>query len=226
MDLINDTPLSLPNDRHSAPDSLASRRRPSRQPTADDLVSARAILNGAPIGARPVDVALYFAALEDRNTRGHFFNAQWPADYALNPIIAEFQSVVGAMPGRPASLDLVGWSAAFVNWCLQRAGYRGTQCGDAASFRSLMVADALPMRGDIAVFGDVDASGRLMNTGHVGFWLQDYGDTIQVVAANHRHDRGDRVSQAPVSRVRIDPRGRISRLLLGVVPVAAMQQIT
>ncbi len=224
MDFTNLDTTAPSNERTADSGSAFRHRRLRRSPSALELQTSRAIINNAPVRQSPIDIALYFAGLQQRNERDYCFNAEWPVDYGPNPIIREFQSLVDSAGRNCGSLDLVGWSAAFVNWCLDRSGLQGTRSPESQSFRTWIVPRSIPAPGDIAVFADIDDKGRQMVSGQVAFWMADFGTTIQVVAANHRHNARARISEMPVARVRIDPQGRINRNLLGTVPIAALQQ--
>lgn len=211
-------------DRAPGGSAVASLRRSRRSPSLLAVQTSQALINAAPVRKMPIDVALYFAGLAEQNETGCCFNAQWPVDLGPNPLLCEFESVVPPNSRLGPRVDLVGWSAAFVNWCLARSGLQGTTSADSQSFRRWISPRAIPAYGDIAVFADVDSQGRQMVSGQVAFWMADFGNTVQIVAANHRHNAPARISQMPVARVRIDPQGRINRILLGVVPIAALQQ--
>lgn len=95
---------------------------------------------------------------------------------------------VGAIFGR-SSL----WCARFMNYVLQRAGYRGTGSDLARSFLSYGTRIGGPRIGAIAVFG------RGPRSGHVGIVsaIAANGDPI-IISGNHGH----RVAEAPYPRAR------------------------
>ncbi len=96
-----------------------------------------------------------------------------------NTRISEYLTGVGANPS-----DETPWCAAFANWCLAKAGIRGTGKPNARSFLVIgdpvNLADARP--GDIVVFWRGDPKGW---TGHVAFfWALHDADTIEVLGGN------------------------------------------
>jgi uncharacterized protein (TIGR02594 family) len=95
-----------------------------------------------------------------------------------------------------ATTDEVPWCASFVNWCLKKADYLGTQSAAAASFRTWGVACEL-QPGAVVVFGksDPDAVG----TGHVGFVDHFDEDWVWVLGGNQNN--AVNVAKRPRKRV-------------------------
>lgn len=60
-----------------------------------------------------------------------------------------------------ASADSVAWCAAFANWCLHKAGFKGTNSAAALSFRSYGVPLDKPKYGCIVVFDHGDGHGHV-----------------------------------------------------------------
>jgi uncharacterized protein (TIGR02594 family) len=117
--------------------------------------------------------------------------SQW-ADPGENPRILRYfeEAVASWFTEDDRSGDETDWCAAFVNWCLEQAGYDGTQHPGARSFfwpsRKFVKIDR-PAFGSIVVFRDApfgDAEWRV-GSGHVGFVLKDLGNgRIRVLGGN------------------------------------------
>ncbi|MGO8182598.1 CHAP domain-containing protein [Rhizobium leguminosarum] len=149
----------------------------------------RKILNRAPRGQPPIEVASYFVEAVPPK-----YQMAWPEPnpahptYA-NPVILAFFLKTHTVPAG----DTTPWCAAFVNWCLWRSGYPQTGKANAISFLNwgmpvwqlkdgVMPAGA--RAGDIAVF----RSQRSPAHGHVAFFVgisEDLDRRIDVLGGNH-----------------------------------------
>jgi hypothetical protein len=118
----------------------------SQPPSAEERAAANAIINTAPSGPHPFDVAKYFLT----DAVSPEYRTQWPSDDAWNPVIFKFFSATG----RNVSNDMVPWCAAFVNWCIVRSGRIGSGSALATSFAdaSKFAFTAQPRPGDLVVF--------------------------------------------------------------------------
>ena len=89
--------------------------------------------------------------------------------------------------------DDVDWCAAFVNYCLETAGYRGTGHPGARSFywnkgpHFVVIPEA--QKGCIAVFRDAPFTDPdwLTGTGHVGFVVGSSATTLDLLGGNQGH---------------------------------------
>lgn len=90
-----------------------------------------------------------------------------------------------------ATDDETPWCSAFVNWCLQQAGYPGTRNAMARSFLDYPQVLAQPQPGCIVVFRRGNPP-----SGHVAFVDEVDGLTLCVLGGN----QGDKVSRATYSR--------------------------
>ena len=97
-----------------------------------------------------------------------------------NPRIAEYLKAVN-LPGA----DSIPHCAAFVNWCLGKAGTPGTRSGLARSFLNWGFELAEPRLGCIVVL----KRGVSSQLGHVGFYMDENHGFIKLLGAN----QGDRV---------------------------------
>lgn len=101
-------------------------------PPANDKTWIRAhdILSKAPTKETPLKVAEYFkAAVPDEYQRA------WPEPNASNPTLANPVIVLFFVATRTAPAgDTTPWCAAFVNWCLNRAGLEGSKSAASQSF--------------------------------------------------------------------------------------------
>jgi uncharacterized protein (TIGR02594 family) len=110
-----------------------------------------------------------------------------------NPNIAAYLASVG-LSGYG---DETPWCSAFVNWCMEQAGIRGTRRANA---RSWMTWDALPLGqpafGCVTVFWrDSPRSWK----GHVAFYAGSEGSSLLVLGGN----QSNAVSIAPYPRRRV-----------------------
>ncbi len=96
-----------------------------------------------------------------------------------------------------ASDDETPWCAAFVNWCLEVTGQRGTRSATARSFLKwgdeIELTDAKP--GDVAVF----SRGNSPWQGHVAFFLQQSNGRLEVLGGN----QGDAVTVATYPKAKL-----------------------
>lgn len=84
--------------------------------------------------------------------------------------------------GWPYNVATTPWCAAFANAILIEAGYKGTGSFMARSFLNWGKAVSSPRKGDIVVF-----SRGKPPSGHVAFYMKDYGrDHILVLGGNQR----------------------------------------
>ncbi|MDJ0597684.1 MAG: TIGR02594 family protein [Crocosphaera sp.] len=101
-------------------------------------------------------------------------------DPGENPRIVEYlQSTTLGEPD--ASSDETPWCSGFVNWCVEKAGYAGTDSAWAKSWLNWGQPIEQPKRGCIVVFDrqSPDSSG-----GHVGFYAGEDGDKVIVFGGN------------------------------------------
>jgi uncharacterized protein (TIGR02594 family) len=141
-------------------------------PASDDSwKEAHAILDRAPTNVTPFAIANYF--IDSVPTK---YQQAWPeldpkhCTYA-NPVIVMFFLATASTPQG----DQTAWCSAFVNWCLDRSGIKGTGNAGSQSFgawgREIWSASNGPLptsahAGDIAVFQDLAQPQR----GHVCFF--------------------------------------------------------
>lgn len=78
-----------------------------------------------------------------------------------------------------ATSDDVPWCSAFVSWCVERAGLRGTRSAAARSWLDWGTAVDLPQEGDIVILRRGNPP-----SGHVGFFVKSAGDIIYVLGGN------------------------------------------
>lgn len=76
--------------------------------------------------------------------------------------------------------DSVPWCAAFMNWCLQQAGGKGTRSAMARSFLAWGKKVTIPKPGDVVVF----KRGTDGISGHVAFFVSATERSIKVIGGN------------------------------------------
>lgn len=77
--------------------------------------------------------------------------------------------------------DETAWCAAFVNWCLVKAGKPQTGSLAARSFLSYGVSTKNPQLGDLAVFWRGQKNGA---EGHVAFYISETQNYVYVLGGN------------------------------------------
>ncbi len=104
---------------------------------------------------------------------------------AENPrIVGYLQSTTLRPPDN--SKDETLWCSAFVNWCIERAGYEGTDSALARSWLTWGNEISTPERGCIAVL-ERDQDPRC---GHVGFYLDENQQRIALLGGNQSNAVG------------------------------------
>ncbi len=108
---------------------------------------------------------------------------EYPGD-GDNPRIIEYlQSTTLEAPMQHN--DETAWCSAFVNWCMERAGYEGTDSAWAKSWLNWGKAIQKPQRGCVVVF-------TRQGGGHVGFYMGETQTAINVLGGN----QSDEVNQS------------------------------
>ena len=98
------------------------------------------------------------------------------AGAADNPRILEFLNSTNLRPS-DRSHDETAWCSAFVNWCVEKAGYEGTDSAWARSWLTWGKSLSSPRRGCITVF-------TRNSGGHVGFYIGKTSSGIKVLGGN------------------------------------------
>jgi uncharacterized protein (TIGR02594 family) len=116
---------------------------------------------------------------------------EYPGDRD-NPRIVEYLKSTNL--GAPYnSNDETYWCSAFVNWCIERSGYEGTDSAWARSWLNWGQKVETPRRGCVVVFS------REANSGHVAFYVGETPTEIQVLGGNQSDEVN--TSNYPKSRV-------------------------
>ena len=85
--------------------------------------------------------------------------------------------------------DETPWCAAFMNWCVEKAGYEGTNTAWALSWAE-WGQEATNRRGRIAVFERYVMEGGVKKTyGHVGFYLGQTDDDQVIVLGGNQNNK-------------------------------------
>ncbi len=95
-----------------------------------------------------------------------------------NPRIVQYSTDIG---NTWVKTDEVHWCSEFVNWCLLKAGIKGTNSAVARSFLTWGVETKTPQVGDIVVLWR-DPKGS--NNGHVGFYIGETTTQIRILGGN------------------------------------------
>lgn len=92
--------------------------------------------------------------------------------------------------------DETAWCAAFVNWCLKKAGLQHTGSLAARSFLSYGVSTKKPLPGDLVVLWRITKNSSY---GHVGFFVREKDDIIYILGGN----QGDQVNISMYSKTQL-----------------------
>ena len=98
-----------------------------------------------------------------------------------NPRVLEYLQSTTNLSRSSVSKDETPWCSAFVNWCLQQAGYERTRNALARSWLVWGQAIETPRRGCIVVFQ------REKKFGHVGFYLEETETHVRVLGGNQQN---------------------------------------
>jgi uncharacterized protein (TIGR02594 family) len=98
-----------------------------------------------------------------------------------NPRVLEYLQATTNLGRSATSRDETPWCSAFVNWCLEQAGYERTRNALARSWLSWGQAIPTPRRGCIVIFQ------REKKFGHVGFYLEENETQIKVLGGNQQN---------------------------------------
>ncbi len=110
---------------------------------------------------------------------------------ADNPRVVEYLHSTNL--GTPSwNEDETPWCSAFVNWCVEKSGYEGTDSAWAKSWLTWGKPVKKPVVGCIAVF--TRESG-----GHVGFYMGETKTKVRVLGGN----QSDEVNESPQDKSRL-----------------------
>lgn len=98
-----------------------------------------------------------------------------------NPRVLEYLQSTTNLGRSATSRDETPWCSAFVNWCLEQAGYDRTRNALARSWLGWGQAIQTPRRGCIVIFQ------REKKFGHVGFYLEENETQIKVLGGNQQN---------------------------------------
>ncbi len=96
-----------------------------------------------------------------------------------HPRIVEYHKTT-SLPANLQNQDETAWCSSFVNWCVERAGFEGTDSARARSWLNWGARLREPSEGCIVVF----SRGSNPASGHVGFYVGDAGSHIRVLGGN------------------------------------------
>ncbi|WP_309239050.1 CHAP domain-containing protein [Ensifer sp. ENS12] len=155
--------------------------RGTKPPLTEEEAVARRIIRRAPTSS-PIAVMQYFAGLREVNRDGEAYNAGWATRW--NPVIVEFYTATD----NTYTGDTTAWCAAFLNWCLARANYKGgTRSTVSGTFRNAPGRTTTLARGDIIVF---KKTGGASCRGHVGLYVGKTRTGFRVLGGNQTNVNG------------------------------------
>lgn len=180
---MGDKPM-LPVGIGSSPDytgPLPPSRLGAQHPLKGEELVAASIIDKAPHGPTPMDIARYFinVAKGVYGTDWVPYASGWPTRW--NPVIVTFFKATGTIP----SGDETPWCAAFLNWCyLRTMKSPATGSASSGSFRCYGSPTDAPQIGDIVVFRRKDSNDQCLGNGHVGFFLRQTDTAVEVLGGN------------------------------------------
>lgn len=148
-------------------------------PRRNEVQLAEQILGDSP-NTSPLDVAKYFEQLTITNEDSENYNSEWSV--RANPLIVLF-FLQGTNYDNTKG-DETAWCAAFVNWCLKRAGEPYTNSASSGSFRCFCDEAITPKEGDIAVFKKNGHDDPCAGEGHVGFYVSEESEAVTLLGGN------------------------------------------
>lgn len=101
-----------------------------------------------------------------------------------NPRVLEYLRTT-SLPETMRSDDETPWCSAFVNWCVTRAGLKGTGSAAARSWLTWGQSLEVPRRGCVVVLSRDGG-------GHVGFYLRTVGSSLHLFGGNQNNLVGTR----------------------------------
>ena len=171
----------------------------TKKPLPPEEQVAADIVARAPKAGSPYDVAKFFLDVGN----GKFdptwvpFVSGWPERW--NPVIVEFFNATGTVPRG----DTTPWCAAFVNWCFLRGtNSPATTNASSGSFRCFGSSTVRPHPGDIVVFRRKDSTEECMGKGHVGFFVSEDKESVEVLGGNQiaSQDQCHRISSKRIPK--------------------------
>ncbi|MCB9354239.1 MAG: TIGR02594 family protein [Lewinellaceae bacterium] len=96
---------------------------------------------------------------------------------ADNPRIVQYLQSTDTISNIAKSNDETYWCSAFVNWCIEKAGYEGTSSAWARHWLNWGNQLNNPMRGCVVIF-------KRGSGGHVGFYIKETNNSIYVLGGN------------------------------------------
>jgi uncharacterized protein (TIGR02594 family) len=139
-------------------------------------------IDGAPVAAFPwFDIAMKELGITEIAGSGD------------NPRIVEYLRST-SLGGSMASNDETPWCSAFVNFCVEQAGFAGTDSASARSWLNWGRKTDTPVTGCIVVF-----ERGAPPSGHVAFYVSESADQVNVLGGN----QGNKVSFAHYPKTRL-----------------------
>ncbi|MFV0387457.1 MAG: TIGR02594 family protein [Pyrinomonadaceae bacterium] len=109
-----------------------------------------------------------------------------------NPRIVEYLNSTN-LSAPSVQNDETPWCSCFVNWCIERSGFEGTDSAWAKSWLNWGKSIDKPVKGCVAVFK------REGNKGHVGFYMGETANEIKVLGGN----QSDAVNESKYAKSRL-----------------------
>ncbi len=104
---------------------------------------------------------------------------------ADNPDVVKYLESVDTLSVSLQRNDETAWCAAFVNWCMEKAGIQGTESASARSWLNWGKELAVPVVGCVTVLWRGAPTGW---KGHVGFFVKETSDFIYMLGGNQNDE--------------------------------------
>lgn len=115
---------------------------------------------------------------------------------ADNPDVVKYLKSVDTLTLSAQRNDETAWCSAFVNWCMEQAGIKGTEKANARSWLKWGKKIKIPEVGCITILWRGDPNGW---QGHVGFFIKETSSYVYLLGGN----QGDQVKIQRYPKTRV-----------------------
>lgn len=165
----------------------------------EEISKAFRLIFDCPRDSDHMKIARYFQDIADKNADGEKYNEEWKD--RSNPLIVDFFGMTNTLPNDG---DQTYWCAAFVSFVLHASGRASRFSALSGGYRKYSTETTTPKPGDIVVFRKVGPDGD-KGHGHVGFYLSQTPDDVELLGGNQRGDTG---STGAITVARYQKRGQ------------------
>ena len=127
--------------------------------------------------------------------RNEIGTKEYPGD-ADNPDVVKYLKSVDTLNASAQIQDETSWCSAFVNWCMEEAGIKGTESAGARSWLQWGRELDSPKKGCVVVLWRGSPTGW---QGHVGFFVRETSSSLYLLGGNQNDEVN--ISKYPKSRL-------------------------